>query len=226
MPTPGRRPSRRSVVTTGVGLVIATGLDAMSAPSAAAAPDGSPSSKVPAGHQGDRPITGAHSANGWPVEKGADIGGSIWTQTVAGSAVRVALRLGEVSTVLQYVLRRYHYEIDTLVQDEVIGYRVPGRALQGHLTNHASGTAVAIRPGAYPPGATDGMFPQQRAVVADILKECENVVRWGGTFRRSYEAHFEIGVAPADPLLSKVADRIRRAGHTPGEGAGVLALGC
>jgi hypothetical protein len=196
-----------------------------SAPSAAAAPTAPPVTKAPAGHRSVRPSTGAHSANGWPVDKGADIGGSIWTQTVAGSSVRVALRLGDVSTLLLYVLRRYHYEIDTLVQDEVDGYRVPGRALQGPMTNHASGTAVAIRPGAYPPGATDGMFPQQRAVVADILKECENVVRWGGTFPRSHEAHFEIGVPPADPLPAKVVDRIRRADHTPGEGAGVLALG-
>jgi hypothetical protein len=216
------------VVRTSTGLAVAAGFGASFAPTATAATGpGSPSALAEAARQrlDARLRTGDDSANGWPIEKGADIGGSIWTQAVAGSSVRVALRLGDVSTILIHVIRRYHYEIDTLAQDDVVGYRTPTRALKGPTTNHASGTAVAIRPGAYPSGASEGMFPQQRDVVADILKECQGTVRWGGTLRRPYQAHFEIAVKPSAPLLAKVADRIRLADQTPGQGAGVLTLG-
>jgi hypothetical protein len=69
------------------------------------------------------------------------------------------------------------------------------------------------------------MFPQQRAIIADILTECDGVVRWGGTFRQPYEAHFQINLGPTDPRLAKLAERIRLQDQTPGHGAGVLALG-
>ncbi|MFJ3445967.1 hypothetical protein ACIPM2_32890 [Streptomyces sp. NPDC086081] len=220
--------TRRSLIRTGAGLAV-VGLGATTAASASAAtssPSTAAASMAQAGRGLDARLrTGENSANGWPMEKGADIGGSIWTQAVAGSSIRVALHLGDVSTVLIHVLRRYHYEVDTLVQDEVVGYRSPDRFLKGPATNHASGTALAIRPGAYPPAATGGLFPHQRSVIADIVKECGGVVRWGGTFDRPYEAHFQIDVAPTDPRLTKVADRVRQWDQTPGQGAGVLALG-
>ncbi|MEU3619338.1 hypothetical protein ABZ725_44655 [Streptomyces sp. NPDC006872] len=137
----------------------------------------------------------------------------------------MALRIGAAATVLVHVVRRYHYEIDTLAHGEVIGFRPADRTLKGYATNHASGTAVAIRPTWYPDGAKDGLFPHQLATVRDILEECQDVVAWGGDFRHPNESHFQIDVPPSDARLKRLADRIRGWEETPGQGAGTLALG-
>jgi hypothetical protein len=61
--------------------------------------------------------------------------------------------------VLVHVIRRYHYELDTLEQGEVVGFRSPGPLVIGPETDYAFGTAVAIRPGSRPAGVAGGMFP-------------------------------------------------------------------
>ncbi|MGC0208464.1 hypothetical protein [Streptomyces levis] len=210
-------PSRRGVLRTGLGLTTAAGLTTLAVPSSASA-----STRAAAA---DGPPADPTSANGWPMERQADTAGAIWTRKVAGSSVSVALRIGEVATVLVHVIRRYHYEIDTLVDGEVIGFRPADGKLKGYATNHASGTAVAIRPTWYPEGVKDGLFPHQRATLRDILKECQDVVAWGGDFRRPNESHFQIDVPPSDARLKRLAARIRGWDDTPGQGAGTLALG-
>ncbi|MFK4071089.1 hypothetical protein [Streptomyces sp. NPDC029674] len=159
------------------------------------------------------------------MEEAADRAGAIWTRQVPGSPLAVALRLGDVSTVLIHVVRRYHYEIDTLRPNEVTGFIPPSRALRGPSTNHASGTALAIRPGWYPPGASGGLFAPQLAVVRDILAECGGVLAWGGTFRTPNESHFHIAVPPSDPRLRDLARRIDRWADAPGVGAGTRVVG-
>ncbi|WP_405585989.1 hypothetical protein [Streptomyces sp. NBC_01092] len=215
-------PPRRSVLRTGVGLTTAAGLATLALPSPASA-SGSGSASARAAVDGPR--THPTSANGWPMEPKADESGAIWTRQVPGSSVSVALRIGEAATVLVHVIRRYHYEIDTLAHGEVIGFRPADRTLKGYATNHASGTAVAIRPTWYPAGARGGLFPHQLATVRDILKECQGVVAWAGDFRRPNESHFQIDVPPSDARLKRLADRIRGWEDMPGQGAGTLALG-
>ncbi|GGT84324.1 hypothetical protein GCM10010272_31120 [Streptomyces lateritius] len=61
-----------------------------------------------------RPRPVAVGPNGWPLESATDASGTVWTRQVPGSSVAVALRLGEPAVVLVHVIRRYHYEIDTL----------------------------------------------------------------------------------------------------------------
>ncbi|MEU6306459.1 hypothetical protein [Streptomyces chartreusis] len=202
---------RRSVLRTGVGLTAVAGLATLAVPTPASA----------AGSASGRPA----SANGWQTEPDADESGTIWTRQVPGSSVSVALRLGEVATVLIHVIRRYHYEVDTLAHGEVIGFRPADRRLKGYATNYASGTAVAIRPTWYPAGAKGGLFPHQLATVRDILKECQDVVAWGGDYRRPDESHFQIDVPPSDARLKRLADRIRGWEEMPGQGAGTLGLG-
>ncbi|MFC8343291.1 hypothetical protein [Streptomyces sp. NPDC057280] len=201
---------RRCVLRTGVGLTAAAGLATLAVPSPASASSGT------------EPVS---SANGWSIEPDADESGVIWTRQVPGSSVSVALRLGEAATVLIHVIRRYHYEIDTLVDGEVIGFRPADGTLKGHATNHASGTAIAIRPTWYPDGAEGGLFPHQLATVRDILEECQDVVAWGGDFRRPNESHFQIDVPPSDARLKRLAARIRGWEDKPGQGAGTLTLG-
>ncbi|MDX2674929.1 hypothetical protein [Streptomyces soliscabiei] len=106
-----------------------------------------------------------------------------------------------------------------------MGFRPADSTLKGYATNHASGTAVAIRPTWYPDGAKDGLFPHQLATVRDILKECQDVVAWGGDFRRPNESHFQIDVPPSDARLKRLAARFRGWEAIPGQGAGTLALG-
>lgn len=216
MPDSSPHPPRRRVLCTGLGLTAAAGLATLAAPAPASA-------SVRAAEDAPRPQP--TSANGWPMETQADASGTIWTRQVPGSSVSVALRLGEAATVLVHVIRRYHYEIDTLVDGEVIGFRPANGKSKGYATNHASGTAVAIRPTWYPDGAKGGLFPHQLATLRDILKECQDVVAWGGDFRRPNESHFQIDVPPSDARLKRLAARIRGWEDIPGQGAGTLALG-
>jgi len=85
---------------------------------------------------------------------------------VQGSDVTVTLLPGPAATILLYVARRFHYEIDTLRPAD--------------LTAGSSGTVLEIRPGWYPPGARNGFLPHQLTVLRDILAECDGLVRWGG----------------------------------------------
>ncbi|WP_369191270.1 hypothetical protein [Streptomyces sp. R08] len=221
MSLPSPAPTRRVLLRTATGIAVAATVPGLATAAAATPTDvpglaESPASRVD-------PRTGGTSANGWPTEKGADIGGAVWTRPVPGTGASVALRLGLASTVLVHVISRYHYEVEALEPDDIQGFQAP-RGLTGYRTNYASGTAVAIRPGALPPGATGALFPAQRAAIADIVADCAGVVRWGGTFRTPYEAHFQIDVPPSDDRLARLADRIGRRTLALGQGPGTLAL--
>jgi hypothetical protein len=175
-----------------------------------------------------RVMTGKPSRNGWEMERVADDGGNIFTRPVPGTPLTgttgIAVRMGDVETVLVHVVRRFHYEIDELRKGDVVGWRSPGKVSKGLAeSNQASGTAVQIRPGSYPAGARGGFFPQQRLVIEDILTELGGVVRWGGHDHKPDESLFYITVSPNDRRLTTTANRIRRWNETPGRGAGMLA---
>ncbi|WP_328915174.1 MULTISPECIES: M15 family metallopeptidase [unclassified Streptomyces] len=165
---------------------------------------------------------GARSANGWTVNTASDAGGSVWTRPIPGTGCEVQVAIGDVEIILVHCVRRFHYEIESLRPGDVVGFKSPG-TVKGHASNHASGTALDIRPGSYPPGVRGGFHPYQVDVIRDILAECDGVVTWGGDFRIPDEAHFEIGLAPADPRVHRLADKLRDWRiNRPGQGAGVL----
>ncbi|MCX4671725.1 hypothetical protein OG453_34415 [Streptomyces sp. NBC_01381] len=171
----------------------------------------------------NRVLTGKPSANGWEMEKVVNDGGSVWNRPVAGVGMSAAVRIGDVETVLVHVIRRFQYEIDELRTGDVIGWRSPGKVRKGlPESNQASGTAVQIRPGHYPPGAKGGFFPHQELVIRDILADLEGIVRWGGDDAKPDESLFYIDVGPGDLRLARVAGKIRGWNPTPGEGAGVI----
>ncbi|MFF1375696.1 hypothetical protein [Streptomyces sp. NPDC058308] len=228
MPSASADMPRRSILRAGAACAATAGFPATALPATALPARVPPSDTGPADtptRPGGRPGKGRLSENGWPVEEGADRGGAIWTRPVPGSPLSVPLRLGDVSTVLVHVVRRYHYEIDSLRPDEVMGFIPPSRAPRGYATNHSSGTALAIRPGWYPPGARGGLIEHHVAVVRDILAECRGVVAWGGTFQTPDESHFHIAVPPSDPRLRHVARRIHGWADVPGAGAGTRVVG-
>lgn len=167
-------------------------------------------------------LTGIPSKNGWEMEKVANDHGNIYTRPVPGTPLDgVAVRMGDVETVLVHLTRRFHYEIDELRRGDVVGWRSPGTVRKGlPESNLASGTAVQIRPGHYPAGMRGGFFPQQQMVIRDILAELDGVVRWGGDDRKVNEALFYVDVKPGDSRLPKVASRIRDWQDESGQGAG------
>lgn len=156
------------------------------------------------------------------MEKVVDDGGSIWTRPVTGAPLEgVAVRTGDVEAILVHVIRRFHNEIEELRDGDVVGWRSPAAVRKGlPESNQASGTAVQIRPGHYPPGLKGGCHPQQQTVVRDILAELDGLVRWGGDDRRPDESLFYLDVPPGDECLGRVAARLREWGEEPDHGAG------
>jgi hypothetical protein len=161
------------------------------------------------------------SPNGWPINLRSDAGGSVWTRPVPGTGFSVQLSIGLPELILVHVIRRFHYEISTLGAGDVMGF-AQAIGLRGHELNHASGTAIDIRPGHYPVGTRGGFYPNELIVLRDILAECEGVVLWGGDFAKPNEAHFHIDLPPADARVISLAARLRDWKVTPGRGAGAI----
>ncbi|MEG3628521.1 hypothetical protein [Streptomyces poriticola] len=175
-----------------------------------------------------RLYTGRPSANGWEMQKAADADGDIVTCAVVGTGLAVPVRMGDAAAVLIHVVRRFHYEVDTLgahgEPNPVEGWVAPSAVRDSRLPEsaRASGTAVVIRPGSYPPGVAGGFTAGQQMVIRDIVADTEGVVRWGGDDRRPYEGLFYLDVPPGDERLARVAAKIRGWSGTPGAGAGVV----
>ncbi|WP_369187509.1 hypothetical protein [Streptomyces sp. R08] len=175
----------------------------------------------------ERTLTGRPSANRWEMHQAVDVDSELVTCQVPGTGLSVALRAGDVETVLIHVIRRFHYEVDTLFAHEprpLHGWIKPSEVRDSRLpeSNQASGTAVAIRPDSYPPNSKGNFTAGQEEVIRDILADIEGVVRWGGHDRRPYEALFYLDLRPGNPRLASVAAKIRAWNETPGAGAGVL----
>lgn len=200
----------RRVVVKGAGVfAVAAAAGSLASPAAVAAP------AEPLGARKKTPT----SANGWPLEERANHVSTVWTRPVSGTGLEVDVRIGDVEAILLHVVRRYHYEVEQLPRVDLAGWqRIDGLKKDGPESNLASGTAVRIRPGA---GASGSLFPLQVLTVRDILADCEGVVRWGGDDSPVDESLFYIDRGPDDASVRKLADRLRLAEATPGEGAGV-----
>ena len=122
---------------------------------------------------------------------------------VEGTGLSVRLLAGPAATVLVYVARRFHYEIDTLGPGDLVG--------------DPAGTAIDIRPGFYPAGVTGGFLPHQLIVIRDILAECDGIVRWGGDSTKvPTESRFAVAVGATDPRLRALAQRLGGRAARPG----------
>ncbi|WP_019856370.1 hypothetical protein [Actinopolyspora mortivallis] len=163
---------------------------------------------------------GGRSANGWPVLDDTVRMRSAPTHLIEGSDASVALLAGDVAVVLLHAARRFHYEVEELEPDDVIGHTASRKVTAPYESNHLSGTALAIKPERFPTGSGNGLFPAQVAVVRDILADCGDVLRWGGDEKTPKQGHFQINVGPGDERLRKLAARIRTWNDTPGRGAG------
>ncbi|WDV56819.1 hypothetical protein PV963_18175 [Streptomyces coeruleorubidus] len=202
--------SRRTLVRASGVITAAAAVGSLAPVTATAAP------AAPLGARKKAPA----SANGWPLEKQANHVSTVWTRPVSGTGLEVDIRIGDVEAILLHVVRRYHYEVEQLPRVDLAGWqRIDGLKKSEPESNLASGTAVRIRPGA---GASGSLFPLQVLTVRDILADCEGVVRWGGDDDPVDESLFYIDRGPDDASVRELADRLRLAEATPGEGAGVM----
>ena len=166
--------------------------------------------------------TASRSQNEWPVIDRASAG----VFRVEGSDATAALltsagQPSDAAIVLLHIARRFHYDVAPLAGDDIHGYLADRTITAGFESNHLSGTAIALRPQAYPVGSAGNLFPYEVAAIRRILADGEGVVTWHGDDpAHPAEGHFSIGVPPGDARLARVAAKIRGWQATPGMGAG------
>lgn len=131
---------------------------------------------------------------------------------------KISMRKGDVATVLVYVAKRFHSEVENLIWPGNWGYAE--RKIRGGttLSNHASGTAIDLNAPQHYLGARGTFSKRQVRVIKSILSDLEGVIRWGGNYSgRKDEMHFEINKGTA--AVRAVARKIR-AGDLPGPSGG------
>jgi len=153
---------------------------------------------------------GAVSQNGWPVNPPRS------TRTIPGTNVRVNVADGDAGDVLMHVLGQVSSRVEDISLDSDAGERDDwGYAERnvrggGDISNHASATAVDMNATRHVLGAQDTFTPQQSTEIRTILREVDNVVRWGGDYTgRRDEMHFEI--VGSQEEVRAVAERLRQA---------------
>lgn len=147
----------------------------------------------------------ATSQNGWPVATA----GQQDTSTVAGVTFPNGVLKGDVATVLHYVARRFHAEVEPLRAGWCWGWFVKIIVGSTSISNHASGTAVDFNAPAHPLGAAGTFSTAKQAAIHRIIADCDGVVRWGGDYSgRKDEMHFEINKGAA--AVKALATRIRQ----------------
>jgi len=205
-------------------LFAVVGAAAAGTAAAAALPAAAQAAPSPALGPGPAPTrwTASRSQNRWPVIDRASAGafrveGSDATATLLTSAGEPS----DAAATLLHVARRFHYDVAPLADGDVHGYHTDRAIAAGFESNRLSGTAIALRPQAYPVGSAGNLFPYEVAAVRRILADCEGVVSWHGDDPvRPAEGCFSIGVPPGDARLARVAAKIRGWQATPGMGAG------
>ncbi|MEH0399367.1 hypothetical protein ACIRVI_13995 [[Kitasatospora] papulosa] len=203
--------SRRTVVRSAAVLGAMTAAGFASAAPASALGTGARDKKAPS----EPPVT---TPNGWPVQANTDRDTQVWTRAVSGTGLSVPVWIGAPEAILLHVVRRYHYEVEGIRREELVGWQAAdGLEAGAPESNLSSGTAVRVRPGA---SARGSLFPLQETVVRDILADCGGVVRWGADDTRADESLFYLDAGPRDPRVDTLAERIRLGEATPGRGAG------
>jgi len=205
-------------------LLAVVGAVAAGTAASAALPAAASAAPSPAPGPGAAPTrwTASRSQNEWPVIDRASAGafrveGSDATATLLTSAGRPS----DAATTLLHVARRFHYDVAPLAARDIHGYLADRTIAAGFESNHLSGTAIALKPQAYPIGSAGNLYPYEVATIRRILADCEGVVSWHGDDPvRPAEGHFSIGVPPGDARLARVAAKIRGWQATPGMGAG------
>lgn len=139
-----------------------------------------------------------YSYNGWRASKNPKDFGGLAKLVVAGEQFTPGVRAGVVHTVLGYVANQLHRRVEPIVkagwhQADDWGYAYRQNRNANNLSCHASGTAIDYNATRHPNGKRGTFSASQVAEIRKILREVNNVVRWGGDFTGTPdEMHFEI----------------------------------
>lgn len=152
----------------------------------------------------------ATSQNGWPASANKSVIGIDSNFSVAGVKFPGGVKAGDVATVLHYVASQFHERVERLHDGWCWGWAY--RSIRGstrNLSNHAAGCAIDVNAPNHPLGKRGTFDVAQVKAINAIVAECDGVVRWGGTYSRPDEMHFEvIGNAAA---VARVAAKLRAA---------------
>lgn len=148
-----------------------------------------------------RPWTSGRSANGWRV-------GTAGTEhRIEGTGLTVTLAEGATAVILLHAVRRFSYEVDTLRRGDVVGLTTDRSVASPERSNLLSGTAVHLRPGSFPRGTGGNLFPDQVAVLEDVVAESDGVLGWGGHLEVPDQGLLYVTTPPASRAVGSVAER-------------------
>ncbi len=153
------------------------------------------------------------SYNGWPIGYPPETI-DVHTYPVPGSSATLAVKAGDVKTVLIYFAQRFNVEVERLDPAQTEGYQYRKNVNNPSVwSNHASGTAIDLNYEKHPNGKKGTFSPSQVLALRRLLDDCQGVVYWGGDYRGTVdEMHFEINVGPGDARLSNLAYQIEGVG--------------
>jgi hypothetical protein len=161
-------------------------------------------------------VTTVTSYNGWPIgTPGSTIG--VETYIIPGTSISLAVKSGDVATVLIYLAKRFNAEVETLRAGQVDGYEYRYNVNNPSVwSNHASGTAIDLNYILHPNTVKGTFTAGQLVALRNILAYCGPVIYWGGDYSRTTdEMHYEINVPPGDSQLAALASEIRKAAGLP-----------
>ena len=156
------------------------------------------------------PVT---SYNGWPIGNPPE-SIDVHTYPVPGSSATLAVRAGDVKTVLIYFAQRFNNEVERLDPAQTEGYQYRKNVNNPSVwSNHASGTAIDLNFEKHPNNKKGTFSGAQVQAIRRLLDDCRGVMYWGGDYRGTVdEMHFEINVGPKDPRLSSLVNSIHGVG--------------
>jgi hypothetical protein len=147
----------------------------------------------------------ASSQNGWPASPDRNAIDIISIE-VEGCKTKFAVTK-KVAPIFKAFLAEFNDNVEKIDkgQDD---WGFAFRSVRGStdmLSNHASGCAVDINSLRHPLGVKDTFKPEQVEIIKELCTKYG--LRWGGSFRRPDEMHFEITESPKE-----VKARIKRLG--------------
>lgn len=166
----------------------------------------------------------ATAQNGWAASANKLAIGVDSNFNVEGVRFPGGVKSGDVATVLGYVAEQFHRRVEPLVDGWCWGHSY--RDVRGgtSLSNHSAGCAIDVNAPSHPLGRKNTFDSEQVTTIRQILAECLGVVRWGGTYTRPDEMHFEIIGDHARVAAAAVAIRAK-ASQASSDGAAVLKRG-
>lgn len=141
----------------------------------------------------------ATAQNGWTASPNKDDIG-IEPFTVAGVSFPGGVKRGAVSIILRYVAEQFHRRVEPLHPGHCWGYAYRDVRGGASLSNHSAGCAIDINAPAHGLGERGTFTAAQAEQIEAIVRECNGVVRWGGSYTRPDEMHFEIVGSPIEAV--------------------------